>query len=121
MVESDDSKHDCQTDRRNDIKCGIVHKVLCFTAHCDDKNDRHDCAKKEIRDKKILISGHGDYDRYYYASRTLTQSEKTAAREPTRNVGNEIGPAPVGMKKPITAEATSIFERSAQYLEMIAI
>lgn len=46
---------------------------------------------------------------------TLPTRENIAADEPTRNTCIPIGPMPVGIKNPITVEATRIFEISAKY------
>jgi len=51
----------------------------------------------------------------------LAKSVSNATNVPVIKTGMVIGPAPVGIKNPITVEAISIFERSAKYFDSASI
>ena len=85
--------------------------------HGNHENNRHHHTDDKICDKKLI----GERHNYYFANTILAPSVPSATAEPNANMGNEIGPAPVGTKKPITTDATSIFDISVRYLERMSI
>ena len=90
--------------------------ILLFPVHCHHENDRGNSTDNKVCDKELLI-----HNKNYFNNRMLKTSDPKATSDPMKKTGMLIIPVGAGTKKPMTVDATKIFERSAKKRERVSI